>query len=393
MRGRLAGGWVARLIHTGVLAHRAGVVKNRGMRRRTLPFLVPVLLLAACSGDSSTDSSASQAPDVTESVTATEAPVATDAPVTTEAPTTTEAPSALDSIPEPPASSVSELLALGRPIVLAHASGEESHPHSSLYGYVSSAIAGVDVLDFDLWLTSDGVLVVHHDSDTGRTANEDLVVAESTYDQLHVLDNAYWFTDTCTCTDQDPSAYLFRGVRTGEVEPPAGFLPDHFAIAAFEDVLKLFPGWVLNIEIKGNAPESFPAADELARLLEEYDALDRAVVTSFDDEVVQYFHDLAPTVAMTPGLDMATNFVLGGVNPPEWATIMQVPPVYEGIEVFTPTYVAAAEAAGLITWVWPNGGESYELYSELLALGADGVNAANPPEALRALDDYLATNE
>ena len=383
---------MARLNHVGVLAHRAGVVKNRGMRRRTLPFLVPVLLLAACSGDSSSDAPDTPAPITTEAPTATGAPAATDAPVVTEAPTT-EAPSALDSIPEPPASSVSELLALGRPIVLAHASGEDSHPHSSLYGYVSSAIAGVDVLDFDLWLTSDGVLVVHHDSDTGRTANEDLVVAESTFEAVHALDNAYWFTETCTCTDEDPSAYLFRGVRTGEVEPPAGFLPEHFAIAAFEDVLKLFPGWVLNIEIKGNAPESFPAADELARLLEEYDALDRAVVTSFDDEVVSYFHDLAPTVAMTPGLDVSTNFVLGGVMPPEWATIMQVPPVYEGIEVFTPAYVSAAEAAGLVTWVWPNGGETYELYKDLLAGGADGLNAANPPEALRALDDYLATNE
>jgi len=43
--------------------------------------------------------------------------------------------------------------------------------------------------------------------------------------------------------------------------------------------------------------------------------------------------------------------------------------------------------------VWPNGGETYELYTDLLAGGADGLNAANPPEALRALDDYLATNE
>jgi len=339
------------------------------------------------------DESSTSLPTATETPTevtgGSEVSVATDAPSVTEAPTVTEAPSMLDSIPDPVASSVSELLALGRPIVLAHASGEDSHPHSSLYGYVSSAVAGVDALDFDLWLTSDGVLVVHHDSDTGRTANEDLVVAESTFDEVHALDNAYWFTDTCTCTDQDPSAYVFRGVRTGEVDPPTGFLAEHFAIASFEQVLQMFPGWVLNIEIKGNAPDSFPAADELARLLEEYDALDRAIVTSFDDEVVDYFHEIAPTVAMTPGLDASTNFVLGGVTPPEWARIMQVPPVYEGIEVFTPAYVAAAKAAGLVTWVWPNGGETYELYTELLALGADGVNAANPPEALRALADHL----
>ena len=288
-------------------------------------------------------------------------------------------------IPSSPVSTVADLLNLGRPIVLAHASGEESHPHSSMYGYISSARLGVDVLDFDLWLTADGVLVVHHDSDTGRTADLNLIVTESTFDELHALDNAYWFTETCTCTDQPENAYVWRGVRTGEKMPPEGFTAEDFAIASFETVLQTFPGWILNIEIKGKAPEAFAAADELARILAEYNALDRAVVTSFDDEVVTYFHEIAPTVAMTPGLDVSTQFVLGGVAPPDWARIMQVPPVYEGLEVFTPAYVSAAKAAGLVTWVWPNGGESYELYRELLEIGADGINAARPEEAMRAL--------
>ncbi len=254
-----------------------------------------------------------------------------------------------------------------------------------MYGYISSARLGVDVLDFDLWLTADGVLVVHHDSDTGRTADRNLIVTESTFDELHALDNAYWFTETCTCTDQPENAYVWRGVRTGETSPPDGFTAEDFAITSFETVLQTFPGWILNIEIKGKAPEAFAAADELARILAEYDALDRAVVTSFDDEVVTHFHEIAPTVAMTPGLDVSTQFVLGGVAPPDWARIMQVPPVYEGLEVFTPAYVTAAKAAGLVTWVWPNGGESYELYRELLDIGADGINAAKPEEAMRAL--------
>lgn len=298
-----------------------------------------------------------------------------------------ESVSARDLIPEPVVSTVDDLLALGRPIVLAHASGEEESPHSSMYGYISAAIAGVDVLDLDVRLTADGVLVVHHDDDTGRTSNADLVVHEATFDEVRALDNAHFFTETCTCADQPDDAYLWRGVRTGVKPAPEGFTPDDFAIATFEEVLQTFPGWVLNIEIKRRAPEATAAADELARLLTEYDALDRAIVTSFDDSMVDYFHGIAPTVAMTPGLDVSTAFVLGGTPPPDWARIMQVPPVYEGIEVFTPAYVEAAKAAGLVTWVWPNGGESYELYTELLAMGADGVNAARPREALRALAD------
>lgn len=344
-------------------------MKVRGL----LPVVIGCLLAACGSG--------SDSPSVDSSSVETVAPSSV-ASTTTMADVSQDTPR---EIPAASASTVQELLELGRPIVLAHASGEESHPHSSMFGYITSARLGVDVLDFDLWLTADGVLVVHHDSDTGRTANENLVVSQSTFEELNALDNAYWFSDACTCTDQDESAYVWRGVRTGDKEAPEGFTPDDFAIMSFETVLQTFPEWVLNIELKGTAPDSFAAADELARLLTEYDALDRAVVTSFDDEVVDYFHQIAPTVAMTPGLNMSTDFVLGGVVPPDWARIMQVPPVYEGLEVFTPAYVAAAKAAGLVTWVWPNGGESYELYRDLLALGADGINAARPDEALRAL--------
>lgn len=344
-------------------------MKVRGL----LPVVIGCLLAACGSGSDSSSVDSSSVETVAPSSVAS---------------TTTMADVSQDTTREVPAASAStvqELLGLGRPIVLAHASGEESHPHSSMFGYITSARLGVDVLDFDLWLTADGVLVVHHDSDTGRTADQNLIVTESTFDELHALDNAYWFTETCTCTDQPESAYVWRGVRTGEKSPPVGFTAEDFAITSFETVLQTFPGWILNIEIKGKAPEAFAAADELARILDEYDALDRAVVTSFDDEVVTYFHEIAPTVAMTPGLDVSTQFVLGGVAPPDWARIMQVPPVYEGLEVFTPAYVSAAKAAGLVTWVWPNGGESYELYRELLEIGADGINAARPEEAVRAL--------
>ena len=352
--------------------------------RHCSAIALSALVLVACGGGGSVESSdtTSVVSDVSTAVPS--SPVAES--TTTAAP---EVVSARDLIPDPVASSVDDLLALGRPIVLAHASGEEESPHSSMYGYVSAAIAGVDALDLDVRLTADGVLVVHHDDDTGRTANADLVVHEATFHEVRALDNAYFFTETCTCSDQPDDAYVWRGVRTGEKAPPEGFTPDDFAIATFEEVLQTFPGWVLNIEIKRRAPEALAAADELARLLSEYDALDRSIVTSFDDTVVDYFHEIAPTVAMTPGLDMSTAFALGGVVPPEWARIMQVPPVYEGIEVFTPAYVEAAKAAGIVTWVWPNGGESYEMYAELLAMGADGINAARPRDAVRALDDAI----
>ena len=54
--------------------------------------------------------------------------------------------------------------------------------------------AGVDILDFDVRLTADGVLVVQHDEDLQRTTNSTDQVNSDTYAELNALDNAYWFT-------------------------------------------------------------------------------------------------------------------------------------------------------------------------------------------------------
>lgn len=288
----------------------------------------------------------------------------------------------------PEATTVEDVLALDRPVVLAHAGGENAHPHSTPYAYAESVAAGVDVLDVDVRLTGDGVLVVHHDEDVDRTTDSTGDVADMTFDELHALDNAFWFTESCSaCTDQPRDAYVLRGVRTGEVEPPEGYGPDDFAVMAFEDLVEQYPDHVLNIEIKGSYPDDVPAAEELARILTEHDRLDASIVTAFDDQLAEAFHELAPEVAITPGLDAMTAYVLGNEPLPEGRTIVQIPPDYEGIEVLTPELVERAHADGLVLWIWPNSREweNAEGYTRLLDMGVDGLNAADPPTAVEVV--------
>ena len=68
----------------------------------------------------------------------------------------------------PPPSTVDEALSLGRPVILAHAGGDTAHPHSVPYGYAASVAGGVDVLDYDVQLSADGVLVIQHDETVER---------------------------------------------------------------------------------------------------------------------------------------------------------------------------------------------------------------------------------
>lgn len=292
------------------------------------------------------------------------------------------------TVPEPDASTVAEVLELDRPIVLAHAGGENAHPHSTPYAFAESVAAGVDVLDVDVRLTGDGVLVIHHDDDVDRTTDGTGDVADMTYDELHALDAAYWFTEECSaCRDEPEEAYVLRGVRTGEVDPPEGYEPDDFAPMRFEDLVERYPNHVLNIEIKGTYPDAMPAAEELARILTDHDRLDAAIVTAFNDELAEAFHELAPDVAITPGLAAMTAYVLEGTALPPERTIVQIPPEYEGLEVLTPDLVEQAHGDGLVLWIWPNDREweNVDGYNRLLDLGVDGLNAADPPVAVEVV--------
>lgn len=291
-----------------------------------------------------------------------------------------------------PASTVEGVLALGRPVVLGHAAGEHLAPHSTMFGFAESVAAGIDVIDLDLQRTADDVLVVQHDDTTRRTTESDLRVGDITYEQIHALDNGYWFATSCanTCTGRPESEYIFRGMRTGAVTPPAGYSGEDFAVPRFSEVAERWPDFVLNIEIKGKAPDAFRTADLLAAEITRLGRTDSVVVTSFDDKVIDHFHGLLPEVMMSPGLDTLTAYVLAGGSIPMWEKILQVPPVYQGVEVFTPDYVARTKAGGYINWVWPNGdGEDEAGYLDLFQRGADGVNASNPPAGVAALDAYL----
>ncbi len=183
--------------------------------------------------------------------------------------------------------------------VLAHTAGEDAYPGSTMFGFTESAKAGVDMLDFNVTLSKDDVLVVQHDLTVDRLTNATGNVVDKTYAELAALDNAYWFTDQCgACTDKPADAYVFRGVRTGEKPAPAGYTAEDFKIPTLQDVLTAFPAHTLNIEIKGEGALGARTATVLAEELTAAGALDRVVVTSFDDATVDAFRALAPSVAV-----------------------------------------------------------------------------------------------
>lgn len=367
-------------------------------RRPTIvaTLIVGAVLAAGCGGsDESTDgstatsaptpTSSSAAPATTspavESTTPTTEPAAsTTVPPTTAPPTT--APPTTEPAPPQKAPSIRSLIDAGTIWNLAHAGGDQAAPHSTPFAYAEAVKGGANALELDVQLTADGVLVVQHDDTVDKTTESTGPVGDLTLDEIQALDNAYWFSPECwPCHDRPVEEYIYRGVRTGAVPPPPGYEADDFKVPTFSEIATAHPTLPLDIEIKGAFPEALLVAEQLAAELIDLDREDSVVVVSFDDEVVDAFHDLAPNVSLSPGLGRLTEWFLNGTPLDPHFEVLQLPPFQADIEVINADIVTRIHAEGRIVWVWPNDAseqENAEFYGSLLDDGVDGIIAGRP---------------
>ena len=361
--------------------------------------------LVACSGG--TDKVSTTVPPVVESPTsgpASTEPAATTPPATeppaTE-PASTEPAVTEPAVTEPPVTEVappapnsdfptlSALLAADRPVNLSHAGGDLAAPHSTMFAFNEGLMAGADALEMDVQLTGDGVLVVQHDTTVDRTTDAAGSVADFTLSEIQSLDNAYWFVPQCwSCQDRPLEEYVYRGVRTSDIPPPVGYSADDFRVETFRSIAEAFPDVVLDVEIKGTFPDAVPAAEALAAEIDELGLTDRIVVVSFDDQVLDAFHEIAPDVALSPGLTRLTEWFLNGAEVEPHFKIFQVPPFQGDIEVVNTETVQRVHDEGRVVWVWPNDAstqENAEFYSKLIADGVDGIITGRPDAMVDAL--------
>lgn len=366
----------------------------------TLPLalLLSFALVAGACGDDGETSDAGTASGSTSTASSTTTPPTSTSNSTTTASTTTVSTTTSTvprpEVPVPGASTVEGLFALGRPVVIGHAGGDQSWPHSTMYAFHQAALAGTEVLEMDVQLTGDGVLVVQHDDTVDRTTETTGRVRDFTYEELQALDNGYWWSGEWGNHDLPDEEYVWRGVRTGDVAPPAGYTADDFRVETFRSVAEAFPDHVLDVEIKiprgddGEADLDF-AIEGAQVLADEIEALGRAdsiVVVSFDDDVIAAFHEMAPDIPTSPGTDALTDWFLADQPLLESHRVLQVPPQFDDLAVLDlPGFLDKARAEGLGIWVWPNDAstqENADFYESLLDYGIDGLIAGSPDIAV-----------
>ena len=249
-----------------------------------------------------------------------------------------------------------------QPLVIAHRGGKGLWPENSLFAFQRASALGVDMLEMDLHLSSDGELVVIHDSTLERTTNGEGPVAALSLEQLQALDAGYnWSAD-----GGQSYPYRGQGVR----------------IPSITEVLERFPSIPKVIEIK--VPDVGMEA-QLCDVLEAHKQRDQVIVGSFYDRSLQLFREQCPGVATSAGpgsvrLLVALNWVgLGSLLTPSYQAL-QIPEAHGGLHVASPSLLKTAAQRGLNVQLW-----TINELRRLLDLGAHALITDYPDRALQVL--------
>lgn len=80
-------------------------------------------------------------------------------------------------------------------ILAAHRGDRKRYPENTMPAFESAIQHGVDMIETDIHMTSDGELIIMHDRSTLRTTGQEGFTNEMTYSQIRQLDAGGWFSE------------------------------------------------------------------------------------------------------------------------------------------------------------------------------------------------------
>jgi glycerophosphoryl diester phosphodiesterase len=150
--------------------------------------------------------------------------------------------------------------------ITAHRGHARRAPENTLSALRKAIESGADFAEIDVQQTSDGVVVLLHDSDLRRVAGDSRRLADVTFDELRKLDVGSWFSPQ------------FAGEQ----------------VPTLAEAMQLVRGKMkLNIELKYYGPN--PAlAPAVAKLVREQQFKDQCVATSFEYDALLQAREACP---------------------------------------------------------------------------------------------------
>jgi glycerophosphoryl diester phosphodiesterase len=256
-----------------------------------------------------------------------------------------------------------------RPQVFAHRGGCDLGPENTIAAFDIGMATGADGLELDVHMSSDGVVVVHHDPTLDRTTNTSGLVRSKTAAELARVDAGYQFSKN--------GQFPFRGQGIG--------------VPMLSDVLRRYPGVPTIIEIKVyTAAMGQAVADEIRR----QNAVEYVCVAGFGLASAKAARAALPGVAASASspevrLAIYRSLLRCPVRRAPYQTY-QVPERAEATRIVSPRFIRHAHAAGFKVQVWTVDDEAD--MRRLLHWGVDGLISNRPDLAVQVRDEFLAAN-
>ena len=238
--------------------------------------------------------------------------------------------------------------------VLGHRGIKAKYPENTMISFEAAIALGVDLIEFDVNITSDGVPVVLNDNDIERTSDHAGLSRDYTLEQLKSFDFGCKFGDR------------FAGTQVPTLEEVLTLAAKH------ENLLT-------NVEIKDMTWE---AVDKTVAMLHRFGLEDRVVIACFDAAIIRYTKKTYPHMRCQgfPGRFMK-NFtedtydcMFGMGIPISWKTCTD-----ESIR----SDVAFAKARGILAWLFC--ADTEEDVRRCVEYGCDNITGNDPEVALRVL--------
>ncbi len=246
-----------------------------------------------------------------------------------------------------------------RTLVIAHRGGALLFPENTIVAFRGAVELGADVLEMDVFQTSDGVPVVIHDRTVDRTTDGAGEVRAFTLEELQRLDAGHRFSRV-----DEPVEFPYRG--------------EGVTIPTVREVFETFPREHMIVEIKENNTD---LADAVLALVREFDRVDRTLIGSFHHDILAYVRDALPAVAthgsereLIPFL-VASWLFLGGVMTPGYEAVL-VPQRTGPIPVTTRRFIRATQGRNLFVAAWTI--NDPDEMRDLVARGVDALLTDRP---------------
>jgi glycerophosphoryl diester phosphodiesterase len=257
--------------------------------------------------------------------------------------------------------------------VFAHRGGAALRPENTIAAFDHGLSLGADGIEFDVHLSRDGVVVVHHDATLERTTDGRGPLAALTAAELSRLDAGHWFTGPPSpggdrrATAGQAAQYPFRGLAGG--------------VPTLEEVLRRYADARFIIELKVNDPVlAHRAIDAIRRA----NAVERAALGSFGTRVLRAARAYEPRIPTGASreetrLALYRSWVRWPVRRPRYQEF-QVPELSGSTRVVSRRFVEYAHQAGVAVRVWTVNDQAD--MQRLLGWGVDALISDRPDIAV-----------